>query len=253
MAARCPSIAASSSSKPCAASRAHGEHRRATSFAIGDASRAPSMCFKSAIVRFGSGPVALRHDVDVGDLEDPGLDRLDFVAEPRRGDHDVVCEARAISTSSCPTPTVSMMIVVEAAAIENIDRLERRRGPARPWRRASPCCGRRRLDRRRARSSGCGRRGSRRRNMGSTDRSRRSPTFWPRSPQTPGQHRDERRLAAAGHAGDADDVRVAGPCDRSPPAPPRPRSTPASAREISRAIAATSPRATAAAAHDDGT
>ena len=68
------------------------------------------------------------------------------------------------------------------------------------------------------RTCGCGRRGSSRRNRGSTDRSRRCrpSAAWR---ELLGQLADERRFAAARHAGDADDMRAAGPTIDRPPTP----------------------------------
>ena len=56
------------------------------------------------------GPVGLVHDEDVGDLEQPGLRGLHRVAPPGFTTTTVVSAWPAISTSTWPTPTVSITI-----------------------------------------------------------------------------------------------------------------------------------------------
>ena len=65
----------------------------------------------------GAVAVGLVDDVDVADLEDPGLRGLDAVAHARARAAPAWCRpAPAISTSLCPTPTVSTRITSQPAA-----------------------------------------------------------------------------------------------------------------------------------------
>ena len=89
----------------------------------------------------GALALGLVDDEDVGDLEDPGLDRLDVVAEARhehdgrrvRGAHDVdlvLADADRLDEDH-----------VEARGVEHVDGVARRAGEARRARRASPSSG----------------------------------------------------------------------------------------------------------------
>ena len=65
----------------------------------------------------GAVPVGLVDDEDVGDLEDAGLRRLDRRRRsPARARAAVVSASEAISTSACPTPTVSTRTTSQPAA-----------------------------------------------------------------------------------------------------------------------------------------
>ena len=214
---------------PIAAPRGHGPHRQHR-LEVGDGA-------------VGVGPVALADDVDVGDLEDAGLDRLDVVAQPGRRDDDRrVRRAHDLD-----------LVLAHADRLDDDDvvsppRRARRPRPAcraraRRARRAWPCCARRRRDRRPARPSGCGRRGSRRRRTGDDGSIATMPT-----------RRPVRRISAASFATSVDLPLPGTPVMPTTCARPawrkiassagRHSSSPASARVSSRAIARTSPAST---------
>ena len=87
--------------------------------------RAPASVLRSAIVRFASLPVAFADDMDVGDLEDAGLDRLDVVAEPgRRHDDGRVRSARDLDLVLADADGLDDDDV-EARGVEDVDRVER--------------------------------------------------------------------------------------------------------------------------------
>ena len=127
-AARWRSIAAASSATPSprgADGRACTGAAATPVAAAGSARPIASMFLRSAIVRFGVGPVALADDVDVGDLEDAGLDRLDVVAEAgRRDDHRGVRRARDVDLVLAHADGLDHHDV-EAGGVEHVDRFER--------------------------------------------------------------------------------------------------------------------------------
>ena len=113
--ARCLSIAATTSSMP--------SPRSATSCTTGGARRPgaalPEGDHGAQLAGRGVGAVAvgLVDDVDVADLEDPGLGGLDAVAHARAPAARRWCRpAPATSTSLCPTPTVSTRTTSQPAA-----------------------------------------------------------------------------------------------------------------------------------------
>ena len=188
----------------------------------------------------GVAAVAFRHHMDVGDFEDAGLDRLHFVAEARRGhDHGRVRGAHDLDFVLADADGFDDHGLV-ARDIEDIDRVERGARHA-----AGRAARRHRADidagivghvghADAVAEDGAAGIGARRIDRDHAD-------LLPGGADFLGEFPDQRGLAAARHAGDADDMRLAGELVDLRRAPARTSGSPASAREISRATAAGSP------------
>ena len=163
------------------------------------------------IARHAVDPVAIglvEHE-DIGDLENPRLDRLDVVTQARHRDDENRVDAATTSTSSWPTPTVSTSTQSKPAASSRstASRVARASPPIAPrvaiermktpGSVASPCM------RMRSPSSAPPVKGV----VGSTQR---MPTVSSRRRQLRRQAVDQRALAGSRWPGDPDDARPAG-------------------------------------------
>ncbi len=157
----------------------------------------------------GVGPVALAHHVHVGDLENARLDRLDVVAQARRGDdHRRVSSARDLDLVLPHADGLDDDHLV-ARSVEHVDRLQRA-APEAAERTAGGHAAHEHagIAGKLAHADPVAEDGASRERTRRVDRDDRDLAAG--AANLRGELGDQRRLPAAGDAGDADDVRAAG-------------------------------------------